>query len=168
MVNAHFSAFKKNISHPIRFRVFMLTRLPSAWFAGLKLVSLTTEEAKVSVRQKWFNKNPFRSIYVAILSMPSEVSTGVLCMGAIYNRKPPLSMLVISNEGFYYKKATGTIVFTCNEGAAINDAVERAIQTGEATTIRCHTIGTNEKGEVVAEFYYTWSFKQKGSAKVAG
>ncbi len=141
----------------------MLTRLPSAWFAGLKLVSLTPEEAKVSVSQRWFNKNPFQSIYVAILSMPSEVSTGILCMGALYKRNPPLSMLVISNEGFYHKKATGTIVFTCSAGAAINEAVERAIQTGEATTIKCHTVGTNEKGEVVAEFYYTWSFKTKRS-----
>ena len=137
----------------------MLTRLPSAWFAGLRIESLSAEEAVVSVRYKWFNKNPFRSIYVAVLSMPSEVSTGILCMGALYNRNPAVSMLVVKSDGQYYKKAVGKILFTCSDGKAINDAVEQAITTGESTTINCYTVGKNEQGEVVADFHFTWSFK---------
>jgi phage terminase large subunit-like protein len=139
----------------------MLTKLPSAWFAGLKVEKLTQEEAIVSVRYKWFNKNPFHSIYVAVLSMPSEVSTGILCMGALFKRTPAVSMLVVKNEGHYYKKAVGKIRFTCSDGAAINDAVEQAIATGEATTINCHSVGANEQDETVAEFYFTWSFKAR-------
>jgi hypothetical protein len=139
----------------------MLTKLPSAWFAGLKIEKLSPEEAVVSVRYKWFNKNPFRSIYVAVLSMPSEVSTGILCMGALYKRTPAVSMLVVKNEGHYYKKAVGKISFTCTDGLMINAAVEQAIATGKGTTINCHTIGTNEQGEMVAEFYFTWSFKAR-------
>lgn len=139
----------------------MLSKLPSAWFAGLKVVKLTEEEAVVSVRYKWFNKNPFRSIYVAVLSMPSEVSTGILCMGALYKRNPAVSMLVVKNEGHYYKKAIGKILFTCKDGKAINSAVEKAIVSGEGTTINCHSVGTNEENEVVAEFYFTWSFKAR-------
>ena len=141
----------------------MLTKLPSAWFAGLKVVKLTDEEAVVSVQYKWFNKNPFNSIYVAVLSMPSEVSTGILCMGALYKRNPAVSMLVVKNEGHYYKKAIGKILFTCKDGKAINEAVEQAMVTGEGTTVNCHSVGTNEQNEVVAEFYFTWSFKARKS-----
>lgn len=139
----------------------MLTKLPSAWFAGLRIDKLTTEQAVVSVRYKWFNKNPFRSIYVAVLSMPSEVSTGILCMAALYKRSPAVSMLVVKSDGQYFKKATGKVVFTCSDGQAIHAAVDEAITTGEATTINCYTVGTNEQGEVVADFHFTWSFKVK-------
>jgi hypothetical protein len=70
-------------------------------------------------------------------------------------------MLVVKNEGHYYKKAVGKILFTCNDGKAVSAAVENAIATGEGTTFNCHTTGTNEAGEVVAEFYFTWSFKAR-------
>ncbi len=164
-MNPNFQHFKKQITNQFKFRLFMLTKLPSAWLAGIKIESFTEEVASISVRYKWFNKNPFNSIYVGVLSMPSEVSTGILCMGALYNRKPAVSMLVVSNEGYYFKKATGKITFTCNDGVAINEAVESAIATGQGTTVKCHTTGMNEQNEMVAEFYFTWSFKARNKVK---
>ena len=142
----------------------MLTQLPSAWFAGLSVEELTEEKAVISVKQKWFNKNPFKSIYVAILSMPAEVSTGILAMGALYKRKPSVSMLAVNMEGSFIKKATGKILFTCCDGKQLNEAVEKSIDTGEPITVRCHSIGTNEANEVVAEFYFTWSFKSRSAS----
>jgi hypothetical protein len=141
----------------------MLTRLPSAWFAGLVIEELTAQKAVISVRQKWFNKNPFHSIYVAILSMPAEVSTGILSMGALYKRNPSVSMLAVNMEGAFVKKATGKILFTCSDGQQINEAVERAISTGQSVTIKCRSVGTNESDEVVAQFYFTWSFKARSA-----
>lgn len=137
----------------------MLTKLPSAWFAGLRIEELAEQKAVISVRQKWFNKNPFRSIYVAILSMPAEVSTGILSMAALYKRNPSVSMIAVAMEGSFVKKATGKVLFTCSDGLQINEAVEKAIGTGEPVTVKCHSIGRNEQNETVAEFYFTWSFK---------
>jgi hypothetical protein len=162
-VNPHFEIFKKQITNPIKFSWFMLTKLPSTWFAGLRIEKLTEHEASVSVKYKWFNKNPFRSVYVAILSMPAEVSTGILCMGALYKRNPSVSMLAVGMEGSFIKKATSKIVFTCSDGKEVNNAVEKAIATGESVTVTCHSVGTNEDGEIVAEFYFTWSFKARKS-----
>lgn len=161
MANPHFQEFINRLANPLKFKIFMLTQLPSAWFAGLKIEKLTEQEAVISVRYKWFNKNPFRSIYVAVLSMPSEVSTGILCMGALYKRTPAVSMLVVKNEGAYYKKAVGKIMFSCKDGNKINEAVEQAIATGESVTVDCKTTGTNDQNEVVAEFNFTWSFKAR-------
>ena len=161
MTNPHFKDFIKQLANPLRFKIFMLTQLPSAWFAGLKIEKLTEQEATISVRYKWFNKNPFRSIYMAVLSMTSEVSTGILCMGALYKRTPAVSMLVVKNEGAYYKKAVGKIMFSCKDGDKINEAVEQAIASGESVTVDCKTTGFNEQNEVVAKFSFTWSFKAR-------
>ena len=128
-------------------------------FAGVRAVSLQPEKSVVSVSYKWFNKNPFHSVYFAILAMAAEISTGILCMGYLYKQSPSISMLLVKTEGSFYKKAVGKILFTCADGQSIKEAVEKAIATKESTTVMCHSTGVNEQNEIVADFYYTWSFK---------
>jgi hypothetical protein len=93
--------------------------------------------------------------------MAAELSTGVLAFGNIYNRKPPVSMLVSKVEGEFFKKAIGKIVFTCNDGTIIAKAIEQSIATGEGVVVNCTSTGVNEQGEIVASFTFTWSFKSK-------
>lgn len=158
-MNPSYSLYKKRLANPFAFRLFLLTKVPAAFFAGVKLVKLEMEAATITVSYKRFNKNPFNSIYFAVLLMAGEISTGILCIGYLYKRNPGISMLLIHNEGNFYKKATGKISFTCTDGVLISEAIEKAAITGEATTIKCRSIGKNEQQEVVADFYYTWSFK---------
>lgn len=136
-------------------------KLPSAFFAGLGLEKLSPEAAAISVSYKWFNKNPFRSLYFAVLSMAAEASTGVLGMSAVYKREPSVSMLIVKIEGNFLKKAIGKIVFTCANGLRVHQAVEDAIASGESKSVVCRSIGINEAGEPVAEFFCTWSFKAR-------
>jgi len=163
-LTSNFSTFKKQLGNTFAFTSFLLVNVPAAFFAGVKLEKLEMEEAAVSVSYKWFNKNPFRSVYFAVLLMPGEISTGILCMGYLYKRNPGISMLLIQNEGNFYKKATGRIIFTCKDGHLINEAIDKAAATGEATTVRCLSIGRNEQQETIAEFYFTWSFKTRKKA----
>ena len=165
MANPNFEIFSTQLASPLRFKLFMMKSLPAAWFAGLRIEKLTATEASISVRYKWFNKNPFNSIYVGVLSMPSEVSTGILGMGALYKRTPAVSMLVVNSRANYIKKAVGKIVFTCGDGDEINAAVDEAIRTGEGVTVECYSAGVDEAGDVVAEFWFTWSFKVRKSRK---
>jgi Domain of unknown function (DUF4442) len=160
-MNNNFALFQKIITNPIKYNLFMLTKLPMGFFSGLKIVKLTNQKAGVSVRFKWINQNPFKSIYFAVLSMAAELSTGILAFGYIYNSKPNVSMLVSRVEADFVKKATGKILFTCNNGNEIAKAIETTLATGEGITIPCTSTGINEQGEVVAQFIFTWSFKRK-------
>ncbi len=163
-MTSNFPIFKKRLGNPFVFRWFLLTKVPAAYFAGLKLERLEMEDASISIRYTWFNKNPFRSVYFAVLLMPAEISTGILCMAYLYKRNPGVSMLLIHNEGSFLKKATGKIIFTCSDGVRINEAVDKALTTGEATTVNCRSVGKNEQQETVADFYFTWSFKIRRKA----
>lgn len=160
-MNSNFSLFTKRISNKFFFKQFLLAKLPSAFFAGLKIELFNETTAAISVKQKWFNTNPFGSLYFAILTMAGEMSTGVLCLGNIYKRKPGISMLVVEQRGVFHKKATGKILFTCNDGNKIMNTVEDAISTGNAVTVQCYSQGINMRNEMVAEFWVTWSFKQR-------
>ena len=162
-MNPSFDVFRKQISNPLKFRLFLLQRLPSAFFSGLKIRFFDRQKAVIGVRYTWFSQNPFRSMYFAVQAMAAEMSTGILGFAQIYQRKPGISMLVLKVEGNFLKKATGLILFTCTEGDTITAAVEESIATGEAQTVVCKSVGTNEQQEVVAEFFVTWTFKAKQS-----
>ena len=160
-MNPDFNQFRKLIANPVKFRLFKLSKLPAAFFAGLAIEAFDETHAVVSVKQKWFNKNPFGSIYFAVLTMAAEMSTGVLSMANIYKRNPAVSMLVVKTEASFYKKATGKILFTCMDGLAIAALVEEAIATGEGKSIASRSVGTNASNEIVAEIICTWSFKSR-------
>jgi len=160
-MNPDTAAFISLMKHPLKFRMFLLTKLPSAYFAGVRVSEVDEKRCMVTVPYKWFSKNPFRSTYFACLAMAAEMSTGALALTHLYKRKPAVSMLVVKVEGEYFKKAVDKTSFVCEDGELIRKAIEESITSGEAKTIRARSTGTNEKGEIVAEFFITWSFKAK-------
>ncbi|MBL7763825.1 MAG: DUF4442 domain-containing protein [Chitinophagaceae bacterium] len=155
------TAFIKLMKHPVKFRLFLFAKLPSAYFAGVRLRQITEENCKVSVPFKWFSQNPFRSTYFACLSMAAEMSTGALSMAYVYKLQPAVSMLVVKTEAEYFKKAIGRTTFTCNDGMAIKETIQKAIVTTEGQTFKATSEGMNEAGELIARFFITWSFKVK-------
>lgn len=155
--------FIKLISSPLRFRFYLLTRIPSAYFSGLRIAALDGDSCAVTVPYKKFTQNPFRSTYFACLAMAAEMSTGILAMAQVYGRQPAVSMLVTHMEANYFKKATGLTRFQCTDGRLIRETIEKALATGEGQTIRARSAGAAPNGDPIAEFFITWSFKVKKS-----
>jgi hypothetical protein len=153
--------FFRLIKHPLKFRLFLLTKLPSAYFSGVRVKTADEKSCTVTVPYKWFSKNPFRSTYFACLSMAAEMSTGVLAMANIYKKQPAVSMLVLNVSGDFTRKASGITTFTCNDGAAIKQCIEDCIVSGEGKSITATSTGVNNAGEIIAEFRVTWSFKAR-------
>lgn len=160
-LSPHQRQFLGIVKNRFKFRLFLLRRLPLAWITGLRIEEMTAETATVSVKYGYWTKNPFRSIYFAVLAMAAELSTGLLGFLQIYQRKLRVSMLVTDLQASYSKKAVGRIRFTCESGAAIATAVARTIETGEGEEVPCVSVGRNEAGEEVARLTITWSFKAK-------
>jgi hypothetical protein len=153
--------FIRLVTHPLKFRLFLLTKLPSAFFCGVKVKSISYEQTQTAVPYSWISQNPFKSTYFACLAMAAELSTGLLAMLNIYERQPRVSMLVTGLEAVYHKKATSVTIFTCEDGIAISSAIERSRKSGEAESFKARSTGRNENGELIAEFFITWSFKCK-------
>lgn len=153
--------FRRLVTSPVKFRLFLLAKLPMAYLAGLRVASLTPERAAVTIPYKYVNKNPFNSIYFACLSMAAELSTGALYMMHVYKSNPSVSMLVVNMEAGFTKKAVGKITFSCHDGLQIQQAVEQTKATGAGVTVVATSIGVDEAGDQVAEFRFTWSLKAK-------
>jgi len=156
-------AFLALAKNRFKFCLFLLQKLPAAYFSGVRLKLVNATRAEVTLPYGWFTRNPFRSTYFACLAMAAEMSTGVLAMGYCWEKKPAIRMLVKNVEATFLKKATGQTIFICQEGPAIQQAIQDAQTTGESVSCRIRSTGYNQQQEIVAEFYITWSFKLKSN-----
>ncbi len=148
---------------PRKINLFLLFNLPSAYFCGVRVKSISEDECVVTVRHNWINKNPFRSLYFAVQAMAAELATGALVMSAIRKSGKNISMLVVSNQSSFSKKATGLITFRCENGKEVGAAISNTITTGEGVNVTMKAVGTNEKGEPVAEMIFDWSIRAKSN-----
>ena len=146
---------------PAKLNIFLFLKLPSAFWCGVRVLAISKEQCVVTVKHRWFNQNPFNSMYFAVQAMAAELTTGALVMMQIKLSKKKISMLVANNNGNFTKKATGRIMFTCNDGHVIEKAIQKTIATGEGQTIWMKSTGINEKGEQVSEMKFEWSIKLK-------
>ena len=144
-----------------KFSFFLMFKLPLAYIARLKIKQISNKEATVTVPFSFWNKNPFNSIYFAVLSMAGEMSTGILGLMHVYKTDKKISMLVVKMDSYFYKKATGKIKFICKDGDEISNAIKETLQTGEGKVVITNSKGYNKEGVCVSEFNVHWSFKAK-------
>lgn len=144
-----------------KINTFMFFKLPLGWWSGMRVKSLTDTTAIVKITHKWINQNPFKSMFWAAQGMAAEMSTGVLVMQEIEYSKRKVSMLVTHQESDFFKKATGTILFTCQGGIQIRKAIQESLKTGEGQVITLTSEGVNGDGVVVSNFQFQWSLKVK-------
>lgn len=146
---------------PRKINAFSLLKLPSAYFCGVRVKSISDEKSVVTVKHRWINQNPFKSMFWAVQGMAAEFSTGILVMQSIDASKKKVSMLVTNMNAIFTKKATGKIRFECNDGEAIKKAIQKSVETGEGQTVLVTSEGINEDGVSVSKFEFEWSLKVK-------
>ena len=156
-----YSSYIKRVNNSLLYQFFLIIKLPIAWIAGLKVEKFTPENSAISIRYKYLNKNPFKSMYFACQAMAAEMSTGLLAMGYIDSKSVKISMLVLELNCNFTKKALGKIHFICNDGIMVRDAISRAVDTNKAVLCEMKSIGYDENGNCVSSFNIKWSFKTK-------
>lgn len=146
---------------PSKLNSFLIFKLPSAYLCGVRTKVLESDRCVVTVKHRWFNQNPFNSMFWAVQGMAAELTTGALVMSKIRESGKNISMLVANNNGSFMKKATGRITFECVDGHLIDEAITNAINTGEGQTVWMKSIGKNSEGVEVSAFNFEWTLKVK-------
>ncbi len=144
-----------------KFNTFTFFKLPSAWWSGVRVKHIDDNKTVVTVKHRWFNQNPFKSMFWAVQGMAAELSTGAMVINKIKESGAKISMLVANNKANFSKKATGKITFTCEDGYLIQEALDKTIATGEGQTFWMKSVGVNEAGVVVSTFNFEWTVRVK-------
>ena len=147
--------------NPSKINMFSFFKLPAVWWTGVRLRYIDDKKAVVTVRHRWINQNPFKSLFWAVQGMAAELTTGAMVMNQIKESGRNISMLVANNNANFSKKATGRITFTCEDGHLIKDAIDKTIVTGEGQVFWMNSVGVNEEGVVVSTFNFEWTVRLK-------
>jgi hypothetical protein len=145
---------------PLVMRLYLFWKLPMAWFAGIGVRYCDAQKTVVRLPYGWRSQNPFRSTYFAAQCAAGELSTGLMALAQL-QEKPPVSMLVTKIETEFFKKASETLLFTCEDGDALTKTIENALQTGASQTFTAQSTGRLPDGTVASIVKISWSFKAK-------
>tara|TARA_A100001011_G_scaffold382545_1_gene452501 strand:- start:26354 stop:26806 length:453 start_codon:yes stop_codon:yes gene_type:complete len=141
--------------------MYTFFNLPSAWWCGVRVKKISSKYCCTKVNLNWINKNPFKSIFWAIQGMAAELSTGVLIMQASKSFKCDISMLVINNKATFTKKAKGQIVFSCDNGEAVDKTFTKLLKTNKSQTLWLKAKGIDKEGDIVSTFDFEWTLLLK-------
>lgn len=146
---------------PSKINTFLLFKLPSAYLTGVRVKSISENTCETTVKHRWINQNPFKSIFWAVQGMAAELSTGALVMIKIQGSGRQISMLVASNKATFSKKARGRISFSSADGELIDAAILKTINTGEGQTFWMKSEGKDAEGNIVSVFEFEWTIRLK-------
>jgi hypothetical protein len=144
---------------PRKFNLFTLFQLPSVWLTGVRVKAISEQSCSVTVKHRWINQNPFKSLFWAVQGMAAELATGALVIAHIKQNNQKMAMLVVQNRATFTKKATGRIHFVCHDGQKIKETIAAAIADGQGHSCWMKAVGTNADGVVVSTFEFEWSIK---------
>ena len=146
---------------PFGINLYTFFNLPSAWLCGVRVKEISHKYCSTKVNLNWINKNPFKSIFWAIQGMAAELSTGVLIMQASKSFKCHISMLVINNKATFTKKAKGQIIFSCDNGEAVDKTFTKLLKTKKSQTLWLQAKGVDKEGDIVSTFDFEWTLLLK-------
>jgi hypothetical protein len=95
----------KQLLSPWKLRLWMLRSVTMGLLTGMIIVELNEEECRVKLKDRWWIRNPFRSVYWAVMSMAAEMSTGALLYA--YASEPKVQFILVEMRAKFYKKVRG-------------------------------------------------------------
>jgi hypothetical protein len=153
--------FKNRMLKPWLLRLFLFGKIPMGWLSGMKVIAINEKEATTTVNHRWFNQNPFRSMYFAVQGMAAELSTGSIALMAIEGEEPKIIGIITGMDAEFMKKASSRVFFTCSDGEKLFDAVEQCKKSDEQVSVKVKAEGKTKDGTTVAIFHFIWSFKRR-------
>ena len=129
--------------------------------SGIKLIHLDEKKSIVEVPFRWCNKNPFHSMYFAVLSMAAELSTAAPVMMVLKGYDADIALIIVNIKAEFIKKAQSKITFECVDYYEEVCAASQLRHADDTSTVTMKTIGRDVNHSEVAIFYFTWSFKRR-------
>lgn len=146
-------------------RLFGLTQIPLLAFVSPRVERLDDDGCEVEIPLGFRTKNHLGSMYFGVLSCGADLAGGVNAALLTQKKHKKVQLVFKTFSAEYLKRADGDTRFTCNDGRAIREAVEKADATGERITVPLTIVATVPSkygSEPVARFQLGLSLKRKG------
>jgi len=135
----------------------MLSKLPMGLLTGMVIESLDENGCKVVLKDRFWIRNPFGSIFWAVMGMAAEMSTGALIYAYVSGSNTKYILTGMKSE--FLKKLRGKSFYFCRAGQEMRQYLSSLENPGEAITVILPVTAFNLAGQTVAEFQFYWQLK---------
>ena len=116
-------------------------------------------EIKIPLNRR--TKNHINSMYFGALSVGADITGGFLALPAIQKSKRKINLLFKDFNAKFLRRAEADVHFICKDGIAVNNLVQKAIDTKERQNYTLKIIAKTPtiSNDIIAEFDLTLSIK---------
>ena len=116
---------------PSKINAFLFFKLPAAFFCGVRVKSISDTTCVTSVKHRWINQNPFKSMFWAVQGMAAELSTGALLISIVRERKINISMLIANNKASFSKRPADGLCSPVMKDTILKRLLKRQLLLGK-------------------------------------
>ena len=143
-------------------RAFGLFKIPLVLYISPTVVELSGKRTEIKVPLNWRTQNHLKSMYFGALCTAADLACGLVAVKLIYESGRKIDFVFKDFEAQFLKRVEGDAHFVCEAGDLAEQAVQKAISTGERQNIKLPVVATvpSKMGnEPVAKFSLTLSMK---------
>lgn len=146
-------------------RMWALRNVFLLWLIRPRIVEVNDRRCEMVVPLNWrTRRRDIRAMYLGTLCMGADIAGGLIAFQIMMRSKESLSFVFKDIRGEFFKRAEDDVHFACEDGAIIQDMVERARRSGEREETLVRVVARVPKklgDEPVARFELTLSVKKR-------
>jgi len=147
-----------------RLRLWALFRIPLLFFLRPSVVEATPARTVVRIPLSRRSRNHLGSMYFGALCAGADLAGALTAMRRIEASGRRVSLIFKDVHARFFQRAEGDVLFECDDGAAVEALVARAIASGEREELPVRIVARvpDKLGEEpAAEFQLTLSLKRR-------
>jgi len=148
----------KKLTSSWKLRFWMATRLPMGMLSGMYIKSMDEGGCIVVLKDRWWIRNPFGSVFWAVMGMAAELSTGALVYA--YTHKTGLRFILVGMEAKFLKKVKGKSYYFCESGSDFQECVSQLSPLNDTIILLFPVTARDEAGQLLAEFKFQWQLRK--------
>ena len=135
-----------------------MRRLPMGLLSGMVIESLNEDSCRVILKDRPWIRNPFGSVFWAVMGMAAELSTGALIYAYLSGTNTKYILIGVKCD--FLKKLRGKSFYFCPSGKEVLRNLENLENPGDTCTVQLSVTAHDQAGNIVADFKFYWQFRK--------
>ena len=142
-------------------KLFGFTKVAMIYYCSPKVIEFNDQLLEIKIPLNRRTRNHIKTMYFGALAVGADVTGGFLALPAIQKSKRKINLLFKDFNAKFLRRAEADVHFICKDGIAVNNLVQKAIDTKERQNYTLKIIAKTPtiSNDIVAEFDLTLSIK---------
>jgi len=150
------NAVKSPLRETLAMRIFGAYQVGLIGYVRPSVLSITQERIDVLLKLNKRTRNHVNGMYFGSMAIGADLSCATLAVHNSLEREMNVIPLFTDFDAKYFRKATGDVIFRCDDGVDINKKIDEAMETNKRVFMKCKVMAlpaeTENQNDPYAEF----------------